>query len=501
MDRMKQYMTMKISINGKWLAVCSLIYLYLSLLIFFVTWTKWYIALLAIGATIYGCISIMKDYAPKDQPVLHVYSLALISVFLLMAGLVSGWGGWMTQWADWAKHNALLNDLVNYDWPVYYREAANPSMLTYYIGQYLVPALIGKVTGSFRVAEVMMYIWGEVGLFLIAFQLMRIMNASMFAKQVCVVVILVGFGGCLFLSEMLLDLFSGIAGFDKHWMTAVNGSVLQYRNHYVNLSWVMPQCIAAWLTVSLWWERRKKISVYIPLMLPSLLYGAFSFLGIALMAMICAIYESILEKRSLIVFVKQAFSPANIASMVAVGIPLLLYFSGNVFSAKDPSAGFSIQHINIWLYVSFCLGHFGIYALLSGKRHLQNGMFIAAVILLSILPFFKIGYYNDLVMSTSIPAIFVIMICVIDTIYDKPDSFAAGALCVCLAISALYPMNDLKSAVYLNRIDALDHDMSVPSLITTSDRSSEQMTWKYNYYSYNVDNNLFIEMLARKPFR
>lgn len=89
-------------------------------------------------------------------------------------------------------------------------------MLTYYIGQYLVPAFVGKWTGSFRIAEVMMYIWGEARLFLIAFQLMRILDASTFSKQIYVVVILAGFGGCLFLSEMLLDLFSGIAGFGKH---------------------------------------------------------------------------------------------------------------------------------------------------------------------------------------------------------------------------------------------------------------------------------------------
>ena len=127
-------------------------------------------------------------------------------------------------------------------------------------------------------------------------------------------------------------------------------------------------------------------------------------------------------------------------------------------------------------------------------------MFIAAVILLSILPVFKLGYYNDLAMSTSIPAIFIIMICVIDTIFEKPDSFVSGALCVFVAISALYPMADLRLAFSGNRINALDHAVDVPSLSINSDLESGEDAWKYNYYSYNVDENLFIDYLARKPF-
>ena len=496
--------TMRMTINDRLLTCFSIAYLYLPLFVFFCMWTKWYIAALVMMASLYGCIVMIRDDAKNtsEGQSLHIDILpfAIISVCLLIVGMIAGWGGWMPQAWDWVKHNALLADLIQYDWPVYYKEAASPSMLTYYIGQYIIPALAGKLTGSFRVAEIMMYLWGEIGFFLIAFQLFKILNASTFYKQFGTIVILVVFSGCLILSRKLFQLFSGVTETDNHWMINTDGCQLQYRSNFVSLRWIMPQSLAVWLTITLWWTRRKSVGIYIPLMMPTLLFGALPFLGLAVMAIICAVYEAVLQKTSFKEFIRNVFSLPNILNLLATGIPLLLYFSGIVLSEKNPSVGFSVQHVGFWLYVIFCLGHFGLYALLSSKRHLKNGMFISAVILLLVLPFFRMGYYNDFVMSTSIPALFVIMICVMDTVFDKPKSLLAGALYLCLAIGALYPAKEMAFVVIHNNYTALDHDVSEPSLIRFSDLASWELSWKYNYFTYDVDNNLFIDYIAKTPY-
>lgn len=54
-------------------------------------------------------------------------------------------GGLSPQSADWSKHNAVLRDLIEKEWPVLYHNEDESSLLTYYLGQYLVPALSGKV--------------------------------------------------------------------------------------------------------------------------------------------------------------------------------------------------------------------------------------------------------------------------------------------------------------------------------------------------------------------
>ena len=59
-----------------------------------------------------------------------------------------GFGGFAPQKSDWGKHNAILNDLVTRSWPVYYKNDNEISMLVYYLAQYLVPALAGKIFNS-----------------------------------------------------------------------------------------------------------------------------------------------------------------------------------------------------------------------------------------------------------------------------------------------------------------------------------------------------------------
>ena len=103
-------------------------------------------------------------------------------------------------------------------------------------------------------------------------------------------------------------------------------------------------------------------------------------------------------------------------------------------------------------------------------------------------------------MSTSIPALFVLMICVTDTMFDKPRCFATAALCLCLAIGAINPLNEMKGVISLNVFGAMDHEASLHSLLRYSDFSSNALSWKDNYFSYDVENNLFIHYVARTPF-
>ena len=61
---------------------------------------------------------------------------------------MSGQGAVVTQAGDWSKHNALLSDLINLDWPVRYFYEGKQGTLVYYVGAYLLPALFGKIGGD-----------------------------------------------------------------------------------------------------------------------------------------------------------------------------------------------------------------------------------------------------------------------------------------------------------------------------------------------------------------
>lgn len=503
----------KIYIKERQLTLCSLLYLYLPIYLFFITWTKWWIAVLIILVSLYCGINFFNHNSNTEyynDVSVSLFSLIVVSFFILFLGILSGWGGIIAQSADWTKHNAILKDLVTMEWPVYYRDAATPSMLTYYIGQYLIPAAVGKLAGSFVVAEIMMYLWGIIGIFLVIFNLFYILGASSFKRQLIVIFIFMLFNGCIVISQCLYGALTGIFTFDMRWMT---GSLLQYRGNFVDLRWVMPQTIAVWIVVTIWWRNRHNVQYYIPLMLPSMLNGAISFLGVAIMAIVCAIYETFLEHCRCRQFFKRALSLPNILTLLALGVPLLLYFSGNVLMEKDPQVELCIQPqvFNFKeffpIYISFCLGEFGLYSIFIWRRHWKNGVFIGAFFLLIVLPFFKMGAYNDLVMSGSISAMFVLMICVIDVLFNRPRKLPAILLITCLLIGSINPLQEMKMIIYIEREMVYNHEnyprelvqnvMAISPVKDNSNLMSKEITWKYNYYSYNVDNNAFIKYLAR----
>lgn len=98
----------------------------------------------------------------------------------------------------------ILFDLVNRSWPVYYMNEGEHSMLTYYLGQYMVPALIGKVCHSYKVAEIITLLWAETGLLLIYLNLIRILGIKRWYMQWMTAGLLCFFNGPLILAQKVV---------------------------------------------------------------------------------------------------------------------------------------------------------------------------------------------------------------------------------------------------------------------------------------------------------
>lgn len=496
-----------IVIRSRRLLVAALIYLYSPICLFFLTWTRPLIAVPAIAVSLFTIYRLFNRFVAEDTEwdvQITPGMLLFLILFLFAVAVICGWGDFMSQSTDWVKHNALLQDLTYQRWPVFYQDAVTPSMLTYYIGQYLVPAAVGKLFCSTRVSEIMFMFWGVVGLLIISLNLFSGLNAKSFSHQLVILLLLLLFNGCLPLAQQMYRLFTlGRTDFDPyqwHWMPFLFGEnpcLLQYRSNFVDLRWVMPQCISIWLVLSIWWKHRGNVESFLPLMLPCMLNGAISFLGLAVMAMLSVAVTWMTEKTKLSDLVWKVFSMDNILSLLFLAVPLLVYFSGNLFSEKPAYAGFARQDVPLRLYVCFVLGEFGLYALLVWKKHRKNSLFWSAILLLAVLPFFKVGYYNDLVMSASIPAMFLLMICILDNLLENRKSWQSVCLVLLLMIAAIYPLKEMNSV----RNEGLGRDLggthSVSSLEQYSNLKTEEgESWKYNYYTYDLDNSLFLRWLS-----
>ena len=135
------------TIKHSTLNTLSLFYIYLPILIFLFGWCKWYVAIPCTAVSVYVLYGMLKAYNVDSGSVrINKYALAFSILFMLVAAYYLGWGRFTTQMNDYGKHNGVLNDLILRSWPVVYKEAdGHLCMLTYYLGQYLVPAFMGKL--------------------------------------------------------------------------------------------------------------------------------------------------------------------------------------------------------------------------------------------------------------------------------------------------------------------------------------------------------------------
>ena len=498
----------KIVIRSSWLLAASLIYLYTPICLFFWTWVRLSVAVPAIAVSLFTAYRVFNRFVKEETEhdvQISVSMLLFVILYLLAVAVLCGWGDYMIQSGDWSKHNALLNDLTYYKWPVFYRDAVTPSLLTYYIGQYLVPAGVGSLFHSVRVSEIVFMIWGAVGLLIISLNLFSGLNANSTSRQLVILLLLLLFNGCLPLAQLMFKMFAVSSSvsdpYQLHWMFFSFGEkpcLLQYRSNFVDLRWVMPQCISIWLVVSIYWKHREKVDSFLPIMLPCMLNGAISFFGLAVMAMLSVIVTVLTEKTKFSSLVLKIFSLDNILSLLFLAVPLLMYFSGNVFSEKPEYAGFTRNYVSLRIYICFVLGEFGFYALLLQKKQRKNSLFWSAVLLLLILPFFKVGYFNDLVMSASIPAMFLLMLCVLDELLENRRSLKSTCLVLLLVIAAFYPLKEMQSVCK----EGFGRDLADSHCVTSLGQFSHPEmeggeSWKYNYYSYNLNNNLFLRFFIR----
>ena len=121
------------------------------------------------------------------------------------------------------------------------------------------------------------------------------------------------------------------------------------------------------------------------------------------------------------------------------------------------------------------------------------------------------GLYNDLVMRISIPCIFIIMLFVIDSLNrncrisksasaiqfkTKTTVIVVGAL---MLIGTYYPMVDLVSV--LSELNKPIKDRNFGSMRPYARRDQcKKLDLCYNYYSYDVDDNLFYRYIARVQY-
>lgn len=173
------------------LIITSYLVLAIPIAMLLIFWFKWFVSIPATACLITALVFVVKRVKYKTleeyKNIFNKKKMSIIVVLLLGLNLLSGAGGIFFQNWDYRGRNAILHDLIDYDWPVKYdyaeqeyeanRIGAEKGFLSYYFAYWLPAAAIGKIMG-FKVANLFLLLWQMLSTILFFYLLCRKLNKT-----------------------------------------------------------------------------------------------------------------------------------------------------------------------------------------------------------------------------------------------------------------------------------------------------------------------------------
>ncbi len=413
------------------LVFASLAYLALPYAIFFFGYLRWYLALICGICLVLGLEFALRIPVNVPRFTISISQLLLVLLAAFFFLILAGVGGYGHQDGDWPKHTAVLDVLIQQAWPVSYSFSAEQGAvlpplrtpLVYYIAYYLPAAIVGKLFGWFW-ANQALFLWTYFGLCLALLWFAVLAHRLSFLTLLIVIcfsgldVIGLAIVRTVFLHEPLAFLhWEHIERWSGNWQYSANSSLL---------FWVPNQALGGWIACgiifsALFYGREKKGLIFYLALSP--LWSPFVTLG--LLPYFIADFFS--GKKSWMTRVTQYLSFSNVIGVLLILVSVLFY-SAKFYPIPLPlspvSKGFVLTHpvvpglsviesvalLVLFVLFELLLYMFVIYA--SGlplsareQRFLQT-----TLIFLLILPLYRYGFWNDLVMRASIPGLCVLCI-------------------------------------------------------------------------------------------
>ena len=438
--------------KNQFLRVVTIFYIILPSFLFFYGWLKLPFAIISILILTSFSVNLLTDasralpnwqvwFKTKTKEVFSSRSIAgIVLVFLLIVIWLafSGAGGIGLQNSDYKAGNALLKALMAQDWPLTSVLDDTRVPIVYYVAYYLPAAVIGKAFG-WVYANIFLFVWTLIGILLALawfWNLSRIDFKNRISKLVVFTAIFCLAGGLDYvgkyvLKENVFDLRAHIEWWAEYF---------QYSSNTTLIYWVPQHTIAAWLIIGMMADALfdKHNLKYLGMVVAAgIIWSPFGIIGIApYLLLILFVYlqpehRKYLLNRESILF--------NILS-IGLGSIYILYLGSNQFKFpigfiwQFPESDVSlVRHLLAFWGLEFALLGFLILLLivlgilfprptaLKPRWHqriallerefsitpIQLWLFIISLGVLGVLPLFKMGIYNDIVMRGSIPSFFI----------------------------------------------------------------------------------------------
>lgn len=464
--------------NLKLTKLASFCYLGFPIALFFAAWLRLPYSLIVVSLIVYLLFTYYKQLNISSLQNNKISrSAMLILLYSIMFATLSGAGGLVRQKPDWTKHNVILNDLVNYSWPVYYGKSyfVEDSTLVYYIAYYLPAALVGKFLG-WEFAQFALLLYTALGLFIFGLLLKHILGNKI---------------------RSLFPLFFLLSGLDLvgtyymgtwsarilHMESYVSG--LQFSSMMTILTWVPQHGIAAWIPLALFYvERKKSVTIFGPILIAfTFLWSPFVSLGLVLTWLQCANFRDFLNRRFILNATISFFFVIIMFLYYKSQLPLgdskiklyLLNFTSHFQAIK-------YQILFLLLDLFFTIPFF----IIIRKRIEKSDLYLLWISypVLIVVSQFMYGQNNDFVMRASIVHLSLIFILVLKYL----SRIAYSKLTLTILILYIFAVGTVTSIVELAQLFRHSH-------VSTNERPIHNMMESHK--RYGVSNQQYIGSASR----
>ncbi|MCS7004703.1 MAG: hypothetical protein NZM38_05195 [Cytophagales bacterium] len=404
------------------LRIVSYAYLILPHLIFFLTWINSFVGIPIIGLLGFSFYTIVQQnrllvlFEGHEKVALRTIGLLVAISFLLT--LWAGVGGYFFQRHDYIKINAIFRTLIEREWPIHFYNlpgiAETSAHFNYYMAYKLPIALFAKWIGI-RWADDIALIWTFLG-FTVVLLWFALLSGKDFWIPVIVFFLFNGLEPILIYGYVCYKILIGQADWDflyhilrTGWDVFLADKVFRYNGNYIALTWVPHHAIGTWLAMSLFlYEviQNKKLSNVAFLVGIMLLWSPFPSVSIALLGL----FYLIAHRNNTIISFQNLF--------VAPVLALVFFFMYKAhYPLNSPDAGdWTWKAIPfptyIWIYLVFVTIKFGAYATCIHQhvvKSVHKHLWYFMLIMLLLLPHYRIGTNNDSLANMYVPFMFLLM--------------------------------------------------------------------------------------------
>lgn len=424
----------------------------LPIVIFSFGFLKIYIAIPFSGILLYCYYKICKSEKLNDDDLIFTKKELIISLIIIFVWLFfSGIGNFSFQNDDWNVRNAVLRDLINYDWPVIFStetmqnateelKSIDSVGFVYYFAYWLPAALFGKLFGI-AAANIFLFIWT----FLIILNILFLMKRYLKKNTYLILFFLIAFSGMDILG-FLNDKYTFFSCEHLEWWAK---NKIQYSSNTTQLYWVFNQSVMAWLiTILCLNSKNKNSTVFLGTLLFA--YSPFATIGILPIIAYIIIKKLIIEKDIL----------KFIFSSEILNVFLVLIIFGSFYLSADSSIsvrGFLwefnkdiISNMLMFFIIFYLVEFLPVGLLIIKDQKIRDGLFVIVFIELLLIPIYKMTPANDFCMRVSIVPLFILMLYFIKYISDieKEKLIYKIVVAFFIACSIMTPVHEIGRSVH-----------------------------------------------------